>query len=363
MHLQKLQVQNFKNIENLELDFSAKLNCIVGKNGVGKTNLLDAIYYLSYCKSHFNLNDDLLIRHGEAYFNINSSFHIKGSLEAVFTAYSNDKKKIFKRNDKKYDKLADHIGLLPLIFITPSDITLINGSGAERRRFIDSFISQLDGEYLHSLMYYNRVLMQRNKYLKELKSLALDNGMLEAFDYQLNEHGSIVQRKRERVIEELKPIFTSFYSSISSNSESVDINYSTSLGGVNILTSLENSRERDFILQHTTTGIHRDDIDFLLNKHPVRHLGSQGQKKSFLLALKFAQYDYMSKKKQQKPLLLLDDLFDKLDPSRVERIVEIVSTHEFGQIFITDTDKDTVLTIYDRFEDKEGKLFDFTNLL
>jgi len=361
MLLKSLQINNFKNIEELKVDFHEKLNCIVGKNGVGKTNLLDSIYYLSHCKSNFPVHDEMLIKHGELFFNVQGIFSLQESSENIFGAFSKDKKKIFKRNDKKYDKLADHIGLIPLVFVTPSDISLINGSGSERRRFIDSFISQFNAEYLSNLMFYNKVLAQRNKYLKQVKKSGFDRTVLEALDFQLSEYGTKIFNERNSILKQLSPYITKYYSQITSGEEEIGITYQSTLQKEELSYSLEKSRERDLILQHTSHGTHRDDIHFTLHHHLVRQLGSQGQKKSFLLSLKFAQYDFISKMKKQKALLLLDDLFDKLDPVRVEKIVEIVTTHDFGQIFITDTDKETIKKIYERFG-KKGVILDFSDL-
>lgn len=361
MILRKLEIVNFKNIGKLNVGFHDKLNCIVGKNGIGKTNLLDSIYYLSHCKSNFPINDEMLIMHGENFFNVQGDFFLNDSSNIVFGAYSKDKKKVFRRNDKKYNRLADHIGLIPLVFVTPSDISLINGSGAERRRFIDSFISQFNSEYLNNLMFYNKALAQRNKYLKQAGRSKLDLAVLDAIDFQLSDCGTKIFEERRSIVDKLIPHFIKYYSNISSSEEVVGLSYESSLSSESFASLLKKNRDRDLILQHTSQGIHRDDIHFSLSHHLVRLLGSQGQKKSFLLALKFAQYDFISKMKGQKALLLLDDLFDKLDPVRVEKIVEIVTTHDFGQIFITDTDKETVLTIYERFN-KNGVMLDFAEL-
>ncbi len=339
MYLKSLYINNFKNFKERDFTFSDRVNCIFGPNGVGKTNLLDSIYYLSFCKSCFNNIDISNIHFDEQLFSLQAQYlnTDKNEYETIFCALSRDKKKLFKRNDKQYEKLADHIGFIPLIMITPNDILLINGGGDERRKFIDAFISQFDNEYLNAAIYYNKLLSDRNKILKS-ENNDLDTDLMEVLNARLVHFGMLIYRKRKEIIEQILPIFQKYYTQISHN-ETVSIIYESQLHKHDFASLLQSHFERDKILGYTSAGTHRDDFTFLMNEIPVKNFGSQGQKKSFLLALKFTQQEYTSSKKGIKPILLLDDLFDKLDKSRVENIISIVSSDLFGQIFISDTDK------------------------
>lgn len=345
MFLRKIKLINFKNFTEKEFVFTHKINCIIGKNGVGKTNLLDAIYYLSFCKSNF-VTDQLALRVKETSFYVHGEYLNGDVNETVSVGYSEEKKKQIKFNEKKYDKISDHIGAVPLILITPSDMELINGSGAERRRFIDAFISQFDKDYLQDLMNYNRILLQRNKALKVMSKFDYDT--IEMYDVSLVKYGLSVYNKRKSVIQEIIPDVEDCYRKIAEQ-EQIGINYLSPLQSESeYLELLRNSFNKDCILKHTSVGIHRDDIEFSINNMPLRLTGSQGQQKSFLYALKFMQYMVLYKKLNKQPLILLDDMFDKLDKDRTMRIINLLLENDFGQIFITDTDK-TPLKL---FEDK-----------
>lgn len=313
------------------------INCIIGKNGVGKTNFLDSIYYLAFCKSNLLPQDNLNVHYNERSFLLQGTFREEKNTHKVVCSYSSEEKeKRVSCNDKKYSRFSDHIGLIPLIFISPADITLINESGSERRRFIDSYIAQYDKEYLQHLLHYNKILTQRNAILKQ--SQKIDYTYLEVLDVKLQNFAESIFKTRTQVVAELAEQAITFYKQIHQYDE-CEISYESQLQKGNLRDLLQGSFERDCILGHTSIGIHRDDIIFSFNGGLLKQSGSQGQKKSFLLALKFAQYQSLYQKKQMHPILLLDDLFDKLDAERTKKVFEIIEGQEFGQIFITDTDK------------------------
>lgn len=337
MHLQKLHTFHYRNIEDISLECDPSINCIIGKNGIGKTNLLDSIYYLSFCKSNILANDSLNVQQGEDSFLIQGDFSIQEKILKVKSAYtSKEKAKRISVDDKKYSRFSDHIGLIPLIFISPADISLINGGGSERRRFIDSYISLYNKEYLQDLVIYNRILTQRNSLLKQAQGI--DYTYLEIIDEKLVHHGINIHAQRKKAIIELSKLTLQYYSSISEH-DVCNLQYESHLEKGDFKEQMKKSFDRDSILGYTTIGIHRDDISFEFNNGLLKNSGSQGQKKSFLLALKFAQYQCISSKKKTPPILLLDDLFDKLDTERTKRVFDIIDGQEFGQIFITDTDK------------------------
>ena len=338
MYLRNLSLVNFKNYAELEIGFSSGINCFTGNNGVGKTNLLDAIYYLSFCKSYFTSTDALNIKHGSPLFVIQGEYLFNGLTESIYCGYEEGKKKKFKRNKKEYEKLADHIGLIPLVMVTPSDINLIQGGSEERRKFIDGIISQFDREYLYDLQRYNRALAQRNYLLREsAKSGFLDDDVLDLYSDQMIETGHRIYSKRITFIQEIIPVFQKYFSFISNGHEEVKLDYASLLRETDFGKLLEVHREKDKIARYSTVGIHKDDLELLLGDYPMRKLGSQGQQKTYLVALKLAQFEYMNRVCGIKPILLLDDVFDKLDSSRVERIISLVAHNGFGQIFITDT--------------------------
>jgi DNA replication and repair protein RecF len=335
MYLKQISIINFKNIEQADLEFSQNMNCLIGNNGEGKTNLLDAIYYLSVTKSFFNINDRQNIKHNENYFILQGNFVRKDSEEKIYCGVQNGEK-IFKRNNKQYSRFADHLGFLPLVMISPTDISLINDSGDERRRYINSVMSQLDIVYLENLVKYNRVLMQRNKLLKQIKE---KNDIINVFNEQLNEYAQTIYQKRKRFIEQIQNYFTRVYAQVSNDSEQVSITYKSDLNENNFIDLLEKSFEKDCIMQHTTSGIHRDDIIMQMNNYPIKKIGSQGQQKTFLIALKLTQFNFFKQQTGISPILLLDDIFDKLDLHRVQHLISLVAGNDFGQIFITDSNK------------------------
>lgn len=366
MVLQDLNIINYKNITEASVTCCPGFNCFIGNNGVGKTNILDAIYHLSMCKSYFNLPDLQNIRHGEPFFVIEGIYEREGEQVDVYCGVKKGQKKVFKKNKKSYERLSDHIGLLPLVMISPADVTLIDGASEERRRFIDGVISQCDKEYLHLLIRYNRVLVQRNSFLKEYAGRPIDADMLAVWDEQLVENGRVILDRRRAFVAELEEVFQQYYNRVSLGREQVMLEYTTTIKENDFPASLKNSFERDRVLTYTTVGIHRDDLTLSLEGYPVKKLGSQGQKKSFLTALKFAQFAYLAKQKGVKPLLLLDDIFDKLDADRVSQIIQIVSEDSFGQVFVTDTNRehiDEILRLhavdYRIFKVEQGAISDF----
>ena len=338
MFLQSLSLVNFKNYSEVEVQFSSKINCFTGNNGVGKTNLLDAIYYMSFCKSFFTSIDSMNIKHEDDLFVINGQYILNEKPENIYCGFEQGKKKKFKRNKKEYDKLADHIGLIPLVMISPYDINLIIGGSDERRKFIDGIISQFDREYLYDLQNYNRTLTQRNHLLKQYgKTGYLDSDVIDLYDMQLSEKGMKIFEKREFFIKEITVVFQKYFKHISQDKEQVFLQYSSQLHRNDFAELLNENREKDKLARYTTIGIHKDDLELKLGNYQIRKLGSQGQQKSYLVALKLAQFEYIQNLCGFKPILLLDDIFDKLDSDRVEQIVKLVAQNNFGQIFITDT--------------------------
>ncbi len=336
MQLKKLLLINFKNIHQAEIMLSEGVNCFVGDNGAGKTNILDAIYYLSMSKSAFNMSDGQSVSHGEDFFVAEGSYLSDGQrVELVNCSFSKRGGKIIKRNGKEYDRIADHVGNFPVVIVSPRDSDLITDAAEERRRYLNGFISQLDKVYLQAMMRYNAVLAERNTFLKK----SSDEAMLQIYDMQLNEHGTVVYESRRKIIEKMLPLVKEYYSLLSEDRECVDIQYRSDLGQASLSDILLRSRERDLVSQFTTSGVHRDDLVFTIGDYPLRKYGSQGQQKSFLIALKLAQYRLLAEHTGEKPILLLDDLFDKLDMRRVERLLRLVSGDDFGQICITDCNK------------------------
>lgn len=349
MYLKSLILNNFKNYVDAELQFSDKINCFVGGNGAGKTNLLDAIYYLSFCKSYFNPVDSQNIRHGEEVFAIHGHYARNGEREdQVSCIQRRNERKIFKINQKEYDRLADHIGLIPLVMISPYDRDLINEGSDVRRRYLDSVISQFDRNYLEALMAYNKVLIQRNALLKTLA----DSGshavsQLDWWDEQLIIKAMPVYEGRRLFLAGFTDLFRSYFQILTDGREVVNLQYETQLDEMDMRELLPLHRSRDLAVRYTTQGIHKDDLRMLIDGYPAKKFGSQGQQKSFVVALKLAQFEYMRQKKEAKPLLLLDDVFDKLDEKRVAKLIHLVAEERFGQVFITDTQADRVQQIFD----------------
>ncbi len=341
MYLKKLGLTNFKNYELDEMEFSPRINCFVGNNGVGKTNILDAIHYLSLTKSFFNNIDSISIRHGEDYFIIQGTFNRDDEDDNVYCAFQKQKQKLLKRNGKEYQKLSEHIGRYPVVMISPADSVLISEGSEERRRFMNKIISQYNAEYLDSVLKYGKALQQRNRLLKDFRSSGrFDEDSLSVWDSQLVKYGNYIHSERSALVTELIPVFQEYYDMISSGRERVKLNYRSHLSEGDYSEMLVSTLQRDRILEYTTAGVHKDDLTLEMNDHPVKSLGSQGQQKSYLVALKLAKFDYIKRKSGFSPILLLDDLFDKFDSERVEQIIRLVGNHRFGQIFITDTNQD-----------------------
>jgi DNA replication and repair protein RecF len=357
MFLKKLSVLNFKNYLEAELLFSNRINCITGNNGEGKTNILDAIHYLSFCKSFFNPIDSQNIFHEAPFFLIQGLFETKEQEDEIYCGLKRNQKKQFKRNKKEYSRLADHIGLFPTVMISPADSELITEGSESRRKFIDSVMAQFDRDYLESLINYNKVLSQRNALLKQFgNSRKFDTESLEIWDMQLIEYGKQVHVKRQQFINEFIPIFQTYYDLIAGGKEIVGINYNSHLNEQAFVDVLAKALERDRMLEYTTVGIHKDDLDFTINGYPIKKYASQGQQKSFLIALKLAQFDFIKNRKQMMPILLLDDIYDKLDDLRVKQLMTLVSSTHFGQLFITDTHPTRLANLF-KTNDSEVKVF------
>lgn len=343
--LRKIVIQDFRNIELQEIEFSSNINCISGGNGEGKTNLLDAIWYLSMTKSAFSASDRYNFRHGCSSFALSGTYDMPGSSTSRFSVRTEDGgEKRMKRDDKPYDRISSHIGILPIVMVSPADITLVSESGDERRKFINSVLSQMDAEYLAAVIQYNRLLLQRNKLLK---AGIIDEDLLLTFDERLSALAEPIFKKRGDFAAELAPTVQKYYKEISGGHESVGIEYRSDLQKAGLAEILKEHREKDRIFKFTTAGVQRDDFIFTMDGHPIRKCGSQGQQKSFLVALKFAQYDIMKTAYGFPPILLLDDLFDKLDMSRVSNLLSMVAGSSFGQIFLTDSNKVRIRGIVD----------------
>ncbi len=342
MHLRSLKLLNFKNWSELELEFHDKLNCLVGANGSGKTNVLDAIHYLSVCKSYFNPVDIQNIRDEEGFFVIEGDFVKDADSEYhIYCGVKRGQKKVFRKNKKEYGKLAEHIGQFPSVVISPYDRNLITEGSDTRRKFMDNVISQSDTLYLDHLIRYNKTLQQRNALLKFFAANhKFDPEGLAVYNYQLEEHAPYIFQKRQEFGRVLGEKMEYYYEAISGGKEVTEVLYKSQMEEEDLKSLLEQHLSKDRINQYTGVGIHKDDLDFTINGRGLKKFGSQGQQKSFLIALKLAQYDFLSEKQGLKPLLLLDDIFDKLDEQRVEQLVKLVHDESFGQIFITDTHKE-----------------------
>ena len=341
MILKSLSLLNYKNFESANFDFDRKINCLVGNNGVGKTNVLDSIYHLSFGKSYFNPITSQNIRHGEEFFVIDGEFEKRERQENILVSAKKGQKKIIKRNNKPYEKFSEHIGFIPTVIISPADRDLIIEGSETRRKFVDGVISQSDNLYLNSLINYGKVLAQRNSLLKFFAAdHSFDRDTLSVYNMQLDELGSTLFEKRKAFLSSFIPIFRKRYATISNGSEEVDIIYKSRLEEKPLSALLEENLQKDMALQYTSVGTHKDDLNFEIEGHPVKKFGSQGQQKSFLIALKLAQFDFMKELNEVAPILLLDDIFDKLDENRVAHIVDLVATNQLGQLFISDTHGD-----------------------
>ena len=338
MILQKLSLLNYKNFESQKFEFDPKINCFVGKNGVGKTNALDAIYHLSFGKSYFNPITTQNIKHGSDFFVIEGYYEKDERSEKIVVSAKRSEKKLIKRNGKAYEKFSEHIGFLPLVIISPSDRDLITEGSETRRKFIDGVISQSDPNYLQILIKYNRVLGQRNSLLRYFAlNNTYDQDTLDIYNQQLQDFGSVIHDKRIGFLESFLPIFLSRYKVISNGEERVNLVYRSQLQDMDLLSLLTENIQKDRLTQYTNFGVHKDDLVFEIDGHPIKIFGSQGQQKSYLIALKLTQFDLLKMQKGIKPILLLDDIFDKLDDERVAQIITLVDNENFGQLFITDT--------------------------
>ncbi len=357
MILKKISIINYKNIRTANLELSPKINCFIGSNGVGKTNFLDAVYYLSFCHSSFTNIDNQVLSHGQDFFMIEGDYETDGGdTENVYAGMKKGKRKHFRRNHKEYKKFSEHIGLVPLIFVSPSDNILVEGGGEERRRLMDVVIAQYDRQYIDALNRCNKALQQRNALLK--METEPDAALMEIWEEEMASQGELIYEKRNKFVTELIPIFQDIYQTISGRKETVSLRYVSHCQRGALLEVIRRDRFKDRAVGYSLHGVHRDDLEMLLNGYPMKREGSQGQTKTFVLALKLAQFDFLRRTSSNTtPLLLLDDIFDKLDAHRVEQIVSVVSGDRFGQIFITDTNRDHLDKILSRSHE-HYKLFD-----
>jgi len=348
MILKELSIINYKNLQQAELQLSPKINCFIGNNGMGKTNLLDAVYYLSFCKSYTNPIDSQIINHEADVCMLQGRYEFENERqEEIYSGIRRRQKKQFKRNKKEYERLSDHIGLIPLVMISPADNELITGVSESRRKFMDLAISQFDKEYLRALVRYTKALQQRNVLLKNENDY-IDFTLLELWEDQMIDDGIFIHQRRKAFIDAFTPIFNEFYTRISQSGEQVSFDYISQLNDTDFRDMLQNNRQRDIAIGHTTTGIHRDELEMLLDGFPIKKVGSQGQNKTYFVSLKLAQFHFLLKTGHTTPILLLDDIFDRLDANRVEEIVKLISGPEFGQIFLSDTNRESLDRILER---------------
>ena len=353
MILRKLSILNYKNIGEAQLELSPKMNCFIGRNGMGKTNVLDAVYYLSFCRSASNPIDSQVIRHDKPFCMIEGEYgegderlKMKDEKLIISVGMKRGQKKHFKRNKKEYKRLSEHIGLIPLVVVSPADTLLIEGGSEERRKLMDMVIAQYDRSYIDALSRYNNALQQRNTLLKqasaaEVSSAAFDPLLIQLWEEQMAEAGEQLFEKRRAFVDELVPLFQQYYEHISGGQERVGLTYVSHCQRGPLLEVIQRDRHKDLAVGYSLHGVHRDDLEFTLDGHLMKREGSQGQNKTYVIALKLAQFDFLKRTgAQTTPLLLLDDIFDKLDAQRVEQIVRLVSSDNFGQIFITDTNRD-----------------------
>ncbi len=356
MILERLSIINYKNIQEATLELSSKINCFIGHNGAGKTNVLDAVYFLSFCHSAQTTQDSLVIRHDQDFFMLEGKYE-------DFTIHCGMKrggKKVVRRDKKAYQRLSEHIGLIPIVLVSPSDILLIEGSSEERRRLMDVVISQQDPTYIESLNRYNKALQQRNAMLKT-EDMEPDPELMGLWEEQMAREGEAIYQKRQAFVEQLTPLFQQYYETISGGREQVSLRYTSHCQRGPLLEVIQRDRFKDRAVGYSLHGIHRDDLEIMLDGHPMRREGSQGQQKTFVIALKLAQFEFLKRANSQTtPLLLLDDIFDKLDAQRVEQIIQLVASEQFGQIFITDTNRDHIDQILSK-GDFDYKLYNVTN--
>ncbi|MEI8274045.1 MAG: DNA replication and repair protein RecF [Paludibacter sp.] len=358
MRLNSLSILNYKNIQEAELVFSPKINCFIGNNGMGKTNILDAIYFLSFCKSHSNSIDSQNIMHETDFCLLQGKYSLGDNTEDIYCGMKHRQKKQFKRNKKEYERLSDHIGLLPLVLVSPDDSVLISEGSDERRKFVDGVISQYNKTYLNNLLQYNNALKQRNAILKS--EVTVDHSVLDLWEDQMAAYGKYIYEQRRMFIDEFVPIFQNFYTYISDGKEQISLSYQSQHEDRDIKERMILTRERDFALGYSTQGIHKDELEMNLDGYPIKRVGSQGQNKTYLISLKLAQFDFLKRTHNLSPLLLLDDIFDKLDSIRVKKIVELVSGETFGQIFITDTNREHLDLILQQLN-QQANIFNIEN--
>jgi len=357
MHLKSIHLINFKNYEEAEIALSSNVNCFVGKNGSGKTNILDAVHYLSLCKSYMNVMDRQNIRFDQAFFAIQGMWNKDEQDIAIHCAVKSGAKKVFKRNKKEYEKLADHIGQFPAVMISPYDRDLISEGSELRRKWMDGIISQFDRQYLDNIQRYAKILDQRNALLRNMYDHGLfDRESIEVWNEQLVKTGTAIHQKRKQFLEEFIPVFQERYHYIGLESEEVHLDYRSQLNDLSFEDLLIQYEKKDAITHYSNAGTHKDDLLFTIKGHPIKKFGSQGQQKSFIIALRLAQYEWLKKHLNVHPVLLLDDIFDKLDQTRVAKLLALVSNHYFGQVLVTDTDEDRIRAIFQTGE-FESKLF------
>ncbi len=357
MYLQKISLVNFKNFDSQSFDFQKKINCFVGNNGIGKTNVLDAIYYLSFAKSYFNPVAGQNIKHGTSFFMVEGEYLLNDRKEKIVCSLKKGQKKILKQNGKAYDKFSEHIGKLPLVIISPADRDLVTEGSDTRRKFMDGVISQQDKTYLQNLISYNKILVQRNALLKYFAAnRTFDLLNLKVYNEQLINFGVKIFENRKKFLEAFIPIFNKKYEIVSGKKEQVNLTYKSQLNDTSFDELLEKSLEKDRMVQYTTAGIHKDDLSFEIDGFPIKKFGSQGQQKSYLIALKLAQFEFIKQQASVVPILLLDDIFDKLDEHRVTHIINLVNNDAFGQIFITDTHYNRTESILEQ-GNKEYQIF------
>lgn len=361
MHLTNFKLSNFKTYTDLDVDFCSNVNSLVGNNGVGKTNLLDAIYYLSFCKSYFNPIDSQNIRHDEDFFAIHGNYQFDKDTIPVSCILKRGQPKQMRWNKKVCNTLGEHIGRIPLVIISPNDQSIIMGGSEARRKFIDGVISQTDKVYLDHLLQYQKAIDQRNKLLKQFfENRFWDEPAIAIWDEQVARHGEVLYIGRELFLEKFRPLFAEYFSWITSSSEQAELKINTQ-SNIPLLQQLMDVRQNDKYAQYTTVGPHKDDLELLISGYPVKRYGSQGQQKTFLLALKLAQFEYIYQSTGQKPILLLDDIFDKLDMLRVTQLIQLVGSERFGQVFLTDTQPGRVEHIFAEIPLVEHRIFNVTS--
>ncbi|MEF9950581.1 MAG: DNA replication and repair protein RecF, partial [Mucinivorans sp.] len=355
MVLEHLSLLNFKNIAQGELDFSNSLNCFVGPNGSGKTNILDAIHYLSLTRSAVGVSDLQCVKHeGENFFIVKGNYITpQGRAEQISVSYRRSSGKKVMRGGKEYDRLMNHIGLIPVVMISPCDTYLISEAADERRRFLNTHLSQTDAEYMATLSRYNSLLIERNRLLKN--PIGFDD-VLVILNEQMADLATVIYHKRAAFVEQLAPIVAEYYCAISGDTETAGVAYRSALSSESMIDILHRTMERDYVLGYTSFGVHRDELDLFIGDYPIRRYGSQGQQKSMLIAMRLAQAKMVERTNAQKVILLLDDIFDKLDSSRVRNLIQLVSSEDFGQIFITDSNKVRLESIVECFS-SDYKLF------